>query len=169
MVLPDLGRSDWYDRRAFRVELDHQQGHVHALSLPVSRTEYVLRKMGAGVVLVAIPAAALWVGCQLAAASVDLPAGLPAYPNMLALRFLLASLVSYAAFFAMASGTIKTTIWVSSIALAFFVFGGPFGDFLGLYFDVFDRTNIVEWALQMIMQSPGPAEIMTGNWTLFDV
>ena len=148
---------------------DHQQQHVHALSLPLARHEYVMLKMGAGVVLAALPALALWLGGHVAVAAVELPVGLQSYPNLIALRFFIASVVAFAVFFALASGTIKTTIWISSLALAFFVLGGPLSEFLGLYFDFFDRYNLVELLLEALIESPGPMEIFTGNWTLIDV
>ena len=59
----------------------------------------------------------------MAAASLVLPAGLHAYPNELTIRFLFAILVFYALFFAMAAGTIKTTLWVLGTFMGFIVFG----------------------------------------------
>lgn len=148
---------------------DHQQEHVHALSLPLARHEYVMLKMGAGVVLATLPALALWLGSHVAVAGVELPAGLRAYPNLIALRFFIASILAFAVFFTLASGTIKTTVCISSVLLAFFVLGGPLSDFLGLYFDFFDRYDLVELVIQLLAESPGPMEIFTGNWTLIDV
>lgn len=148
---------------------DHQQKHVHALSLPLARHEYVMLKMGAGVVLAALPALALWLGGLVAVAAVELPVGLQSYTNWIALRFFIASVLAFAVFFALASGTIKTTVWISSLLLAFFVIGGPFSEFLGLYFGFFERYNVVELVLRFLIESPGPMEIFTGNWTLIDV
>ncbi|MGE0158396.1 MAG: hypothetical protein AB7T31_03235, partial [Gemmatimonadales bacterium] len=59
---------------------DHQLGHVYALSLPVARWEYVLLKMGAGAVLVLVPASALWIGAHIASASIAMREGLRACP-----------------------------------------------------------------------------------------
>jgi len=148
---------------------DHRHDHVYALSLPVTRWEYVTLKMGAGASLATLPAAALWLGAHLAAASITLPVGLHAYPNQLALRFLLAILLSYAVLFAMAAGTIRTTLWVVSIAAGLVVFGAVATDLLGGFYDLFDRTNVVLVALQWLTRVPGPFEVFTGNWSLIDV
>lgn len=148
---------------------DHQQGHVYALSLPLARWEYAMLKMGAGAALALIPAAALWLGAHVAAASVSLPEGLQAYPNQLAMRFFLAILLSYAFLFALAAGTIKTTVWLLSGAVVFFVVGGAVNEGLAYYFEVFEHVNVVEEALKLLVEAPGPFEVFTGNWRLIDV
>ena len=148
---------------------DHQQKHVYALSLPLSRWEYSMLKMGAGALLAMLPVAALWMGAHLAVSFLELPAGLHAYPNQLALRFGLATLVAYAVYFSMAAGTIKTTIWVVTGIIAFVFLGNIANDFLANYFEFFQRTNIVLASFEWLFQSPGPIEVFTGNWALIDV
>ncbi len=98
-----------------------------------------------------------------------LPEGLHAYPNLLALRFTLAILVSYALLFAMAAGTIKTTVWMVSGAILFLLFSNYVTGFLALFFDVFQRTHVVEWLLAILVDAKGPFEVFTGSWTLIDV
>ena len=148
---------------------DHRHNHVWALSLPLSRWEYAMLKMGAGAALALLPAAAMWVGAHLAVASIELPAGLNAYPNQLALRFALATLISYAFLFAMAAGTIKTTVWFVSGVIAFIILGNMANGFLADYYEFFQRTNIVVEFFRIVADSPGPAEVFTGNWALIDV
>ncbi len=138
---------------------DHQLGHVYALSLPLARWEYAMLKMGAGAVLALIPVSALWIGAHVASAAVDLPVGLNAYPNQLGIRFLLAVALSYALIFAMASGTMKTNLWILSGAIAAIVGGGWILSSLGL----------VDAALQLLWRAGGPFEVFTGNWALIDV
>ena len=53
---------------------DHQLNHVYALSLPLTRWEYTISKMAAGVTLALLPVLAMWLGTHLAAASLSLPA-----------------------------------------------------------------------------------------------
>ena len=150
---------------------DHQLNHVYALSLPLARWEYAMLKMGAGVALAFVPAAALWLGAHVAAASIALHEGLHAYPNQLALRFLLASVLSYALLFAMAAGTIKTTVWVASSVLALFVFAGLMQEALGLSFPTlgFEQFSFVDATFEWLVRTGGPFEVFTGNWALIDV
>jgi hypothetical protein len=150
---------------------DHRLGHVYALSLPVARWEYAMLKMGAGVVLAVVPTVALWIGAHVAAASVTLPVGLNAYPNHLALRFFLATVLSYALLFAMAAGTIKTTVWVASGAIGLFVFAGLFQEAIQLAFPTlgFDQIGFVDVLADWLVRAGGPFAVFNGNWALIDV
>jgi hypothetical protein len=148
---------------------DHRLGHVYALSLPVTRMEYTLLKMGAGGVLTLLPATAMWLGAHVAAASVALPAGLHTYPDQLAIRFLLASLIAYSVLFAMAAGTVKTTVWIVGIVAAFLLVGLIGTDLLILFSRSFERTDIVGSVIGWLLDAPGPFEVFTGNWSLIDV
>ncbi len=148
---------------------DHQLKHVYALSLPMTRWEYSLQKLLAGMTLCLGPAAGLWIGAHVAAGSIELPAGLHAYPNELAVRFLFAMLLSYAALFAMAAGTIRTTIWVVGTILGFILFGAMAGDLLADYFVRFDTANLVDEVSRWLLEAPGPLEVFTGSWSLIDV
>ena len=148
---------------------DHQLKHVYALSLPMTRWEYTLKKLLAGVTLCAAPAAAMWVGAHLAAASIDLPTGLKAYPNELSIRFLFATLISYSVWFALAAGTIRTTAWVVGSCLGFMFFGLIANDVLSTYFVYFEQVVVVEEIINWLMHAPGPFEVFTGNWSLIDV
>ena len=148
---------------------DHQLKHVYALSLPITRWEYTLQKMLAGATLALVPVARLWIGSHVAIASIDLPDGLNAYPNELAIRFLFAILLAYSAFFAAAAGTVKTTLWVVGSILAFVFLGTIANDVLGYYVDYFSRVHVVENVLQWMAYAPGPFEVFTGSWALIDV
>lgn len=148
---------------------DHQLKHVYALSIPMTRWEYTLQKLLAGMTLCAIPAAAMWAGSHIAAASIDLPTGLNAYPNEVSARFLFAILISYAVWFALASGTIRTTAWVIGLVGGFLFLGLIANDMLANYFVYFQQVVVVEEVLQWIMNAPGPFEVYTGSWSLIDV
>ena len=139
------------------------------MSLPLARWEYAMLKMGAGVVLALIPATAMWLGAHLASASVALPEGLHAYPNQLGIRFFLAILMSYALLFAMAAGTTKTTVWIVSGVIAFFIVGDLLNGALAFYFPFFESFNMVEATANWLIRAGGPFEVFTGNWTLIDV
>jgi hypothetical protein len=148
---------------------DHKLGHVYALSLPVARWEYALLKMGAGIALGLVPTFALWIGAHVASASVSLPAGLNAYPNQLTLRFFFGMLMAYAFFFALGSGTIKTTVWVVGAVLAAVVASELLGDVLVLYFSDLEGLSFLELATDWLVDAGGPFEIFVGSWTLIDV
>ncbi len=148
---------------------DHQLNHVYALSLPVTRWEYTLRKMFAGATLALVPAVSLWLGSHIAVASLTLPEGLSAYPNELAFRFLVAILLAYAVLFAMAAGTVKTTAWIIGIVGGFIFFGSIANDVLAHYVFYFDRVHVVEEVARWVIEAPGPFEVFFGSWSLIDV
>ena len=150
---------------------DHQMNHVYALSLPVTRWEYTVAKMGAGVTLALLPVLAMWIGSHVAAASLSLPAGLNAYPNQLTVRFFFAILIGYAAFFALAAGTVKTAVWVLGAVVGFVVIGGIGSEMLADQgtIDFFVRVNVVEAVVDWMLEAPGPLEVFTGSWSLIDV
>jgi len=148
---------------------DHRLGHVYALSLPLSRMEYTLLKMGAGMALALLPVTALWLGAHVAATAVALPEGLHAYPNQLAFRFLLATMIAYSALFAMAAGTVRTTMWVVGLAAAFVVAGLIGRDLLLMRPDGFRGFDIVGVVMDWLVEGKGPFQVFSGNWSLIDV
>lgn len=148
---------------------DHQGDHVYALSLPVARWEYALLKMGAGVVLALIPVAAMLGGSLVATASVDLPSGLHAYPVAVTVRFLLATLLAYAAMFAFAAGTIRTAVIALTVLVAFPIVGGFVFDFLANIYPALAPVSFGEVIYQGLFDLPGPFEVFTGSWMLIDV
>lgn len=148
---------------------DHQLKHVYALSLPIPRWRYALLKMSAGAVLVLVPTAAFGLGCLVATLSVDLPSGLHAYPAALTLRFLLAALLAYAAFFAMAAGTIRTTVVILSSIVVLALFSQPITNAVVSLNPNWSGGNVMEWVMTTSMQAPGPLQVYTGNWSLIDV
>ena len=148
---------------------DHKGNHVYALSLPVARWRYALLKFGAGVVLALAPMAALLIGSVVATSTIQLPAGLQAYPLEITLRFFLAILVQYALWFSLASGTIRT----ASIVLGTLV-GAPILMTLGLQllghhtFPWMSQVSVGE-ALIAFLIDFGPFRLLTGGWMLIDV
>lgn len=148
---------------------DHREGHVYALSLPLERWRYVLLQLGAGAALVAVVAAFLWAGALAASVRLDLPAGLESYPGLLGLRFLLAALLAYALVFALAAGTVTTTLRTLSVAgilVVLLVAVGP------LVIDSVPGEGVVrtvEWLSRALTEWPGPFEVFGGSWRLVDV
>jgi len=141
---------------------DHRGKHIYALSLPIPRWNYVLLRFGAGACLLAVPALALWAGALVATAATSLPSGLQAYPTILALRFGLAAFVAYAIFFAVSAGTNRTAGYVLTAVGAIVV--------IQLFIDAVGwEVHLVEPLVLQLVLWPGPFEIFTGRWMLFDV
>ena len=147
---------------------DHKGNHVYALSLPVSRARYALLKFGAGAALALVPAASLLLGGVVAAAAVDLPAGLRAYPVQLAGHFLFAVLVLYALFFALASGTTRTAVAVLSLVIGVPLVASVGVELLGGVYPFLQSVD-VGGAVETVLFDFGPLRILTGNWMLIDV
>jgi len=150
---------------------DHRAEHVYALTLPMTRPRYVAMKMGAGALLLLLPVVVFWVGCLLATSFTDIPEGLRAYPNAIAFRFLLAASIAYAVFFALAAGTMRTAIILLTAWVAFLVLGEIVPPFLGemINFQALYEFSILDWLLKASLEWPGPFEVYSGNWMLFDV
>lgn len=147
---------------------DHKTDHIYALSLPISRPRYAAWKMGAGALLVVVPALGLWLGALLASASIDIPASVNTYPTALAVRFFLASLLAYSMFFALAAGTIRTTVIVLGGFVGTMVLFGIMTDYASAVVPGF-AFNFSTWLVESLIEWPGPFEVFSGNWSLIDV
>jgi len=142
---------------------DHAGKHVYASSLPLSRARYVWLRFAAGATLMLIVVAALLVGALVAVGSVRLPSGVHAYPGQLTVRFLVAAMLCYAIFFAIAASTKRAALAVlgviGGVVLADVVLWG-----------IGDSTAQVTPTLFMWLTNwPGPLSILIGRWALFDV
>ncbi len=147
---------------------DHTAGHVYALALPLPRWKYVLWKMGAGSLLLLVPVTLLGLGSVVAVGSLDLAEGLHAYPLLFTQRFLMASLLAYAAVFAMASGTTRTMVIVMSVGLTVILGGQLLTFYLSELLPAFD-WQLGDWLARVMVEWPGPFEVYFGNWNLIDV
>jgi hypothetical protein len=133
---------------------DHNTNHIYALSLPIERWRYALLKMAAGAVTLALPVLALFIGALIATATTTLPDGLRAYPVSFAFRFLFAALIVYAIMFALAAGTMRTTLRVALALVVLVTLGG-----------IFALDDIV----RILATWPGPFAVFGGNWMMIDV
>lgn len=148
---------------------DHGNHHIYALSLPLARWEYALQKFLAGLVLLSVPVLALYIGALLGAGMIELPDGLRSYPFALGGRFLLAALIAYALIFALAAGTVKTTVRLVTAFVLFLVFGSLAAEFIqsALGLDrVYTPFHLMD---AVLMRWPGPFHVFGGNWMLIDV
>jgi hypothetical protein len=141
---------------------DHAGKHVYALSLPVSRERYVWLRFAAGATLLLAPVATLGLGALVATLSVTLPSGIHAYPLQLTARFLLASLVCYAIFFAISISTRRAALVVLGL-----IGGIVLGDVL--LSAVGAGASVTPTVFMWLTNWPGPLSILIGRWALFDV
>jgi hypothetical protein len=148
---------------------DHRANHVYALALPIERWRYALLKLVAGVLVLLIPVVAAWAGALTGAVLTDVPPGLHEYPNAFALRFLLAALITFAATFALAAGTMKTAIRVITGLVLFFIFGSIAVGFLERVLGVDDLITPIEILQSSLTSWPGPFHVFGGNWMLIVV
>lgn len=147
---------------------DHKTDHIYALSLPISRARYSAWKMGAGALLVLVPALGFWLGAIVASAAIDIPASVNTYPTALAVRFLLSSLLLYSIFFALAAGTIRTTVIVVCTFVGMLVLAGIVTEYASEVVPGF-AFNFSIWLAESMVEWPGPFELLAGNWSLIDV
>jgi hypothetical protein len=140
---------------------DQRGRHVYALSLPVSRAQYVLMRLGAGLSFLLPPTFALLLGALFVSAFGDIPSGLTVYPLALTLRFLFATCVAYTLFFAIASATQKTAGIILGAAATLLLTQYLFG-VLGVDLDVFERV------VDVLFRSPGVFSVFSGRWSLVD-
>lgn len=141
---------------------DHAGRHVYALTLPIPRWHYALLRFGAGAVLLGGISAGVLIGCLVALASVDLPAGLRGYPFALTLRFALAAFVAYGVFFAITAGTNRTAGYILA------ALGGLVLAQIGVTL-AGSEVNFLGHMVERLFLWPGPLEVFTGRWMLIDV
>jgi hypothetical protein len=141
---------------------DHRGNHVYALSLPLPRWHYTLLRMAAGGLLLAPAVLALWLGALIATAASTIPAGLEAYPGTIAIRYALALLLGYSLFFALASGTMRTTaILLGIVPVAFIT--------LSQLIALVGGPNLLAVAWELVADLPGPFRLLFDPWLLINV
>ena len=141
---------------------DHKTNHVYALSLPISRQRYAMLKFSAGVALAIVPMVALLLGGLTASLMVETTSEVRAYPLQLAGHFFLATVLVYAILFALASGTIRTTVIVLGLLV-----GVPFLLSMGQLTPLVGYLPVSDWVENVVRY--GPLRILFGSWMLFDV
>jgi hypothetical protein len=142
---------------------DHAGRHVYALSLPISRANYVWFRFVSGAAFLVPTIAALLLGALVVTWSGAIPSGLHSYPIALTLRFALAAVTAYALFFSIASGTSKTAgIIIAVIATVLLT------QFL-LMAVADSKIDILKPIFEFIFYRPGILSVFAGRWMLVDV
>ncbi len=148
-----LAIGSWYD--------DFQGKHVYALVLPVPRWYYLLLRMAAGLTFVGALVVALWLSAVVASAQVNLPQGLHAYPGGLAVRFALASCVSFVLTFVICSASRRTLRVLGLTFIGLVV--------LAVLVGVLGTTSPLTWIADHVARWPSILDAFTGRWLLIDV
>lgn len=147
---------------------DHQGRHVYALSLPITRGRYALAKMAAGLLLLAMPVVALAAGTLLGLALTQLPPELHGYPFSFVARFALAAVIIYAATFALASSTVRVTVFIILGLVTLIVGGSILVLFLQDALHNHNITTPAEMLYDALMNWPGPFSVFGGSWLFID-
>jgi hypothetical protein len=140
---------------------DQRGRHVYALTLPVSRAQYVMMRLTAGASFLVPPTIAVLLGALFVSFFGAIPDGLTTYPVALTLRFLFAATVAYALFFAIASATQKTAGIILG-ALATVLLTQYLLVTLGFDLDLTRRL------VEVLFRSPGIFSVFSGRWSLVD-
>jgi len=141
---------------------DNKGRFVYVLSLPISWPQFLLRRVGGGLLLLLAPALFLWFGGAIAVAMVPLPPTLHTFAFGIAVRFYLASVLSFAAWFAFVhlSGKRAGVIGLAILLVAMLV---PIGMvWLGY-------RHSVEAFGDWLINAPGPLAVFFSRWALIDV
>lgn len=142
--------------------IDHETRHVYPLSLPVEWSWWVGTRFVIGAITLVIPAIALYIGAWATVSALELPPLLRAYPGALAIRFLLASLLSYAISFALQylAGRRATHVAATGLVAVLVII---------LAATLVGQTDLVERAAEYLFVWPGPLALFIEPWTLLDV
>ena len=139
---------------------DHVGGHVYALTLPIPRWHYALVRFAAAFLLVVPVLVGFALSAAVVAAAIELPPGLHSYPLSLVVRFCAATIVAFALFFALGSGSKESAGWGLG-ALFVIVFldiayqAGSGSDYSPLF--------------NLVLGSKSPLAFFFGQWSLVDV
>ena len=143
---------------------DERVGHVYALSMPISRRRFIWwRAVGALLILV-VPAFAVWIGALAATAMLDLPSTLHAYTGWFALRAYSAMVLTFAAFFLFRFGMSRRARIVTVVVAFAWVSGWVIES------EVVERRDGPIGRVSRTLLAPAsPLTIVFSRWPLVDV
>jgi hypothetical protein len=141
---------------------DRRGRHVYALTLPVSRSRYLLLRFAAGLLLLLGIGAVLGVSASVAAARTTLPPLLHAYPLGLALRFCLAGVAAYTLLFSLIGLTPRAARLIVAAILILIILGVA-ADLLNL------KWNPLVAMLDAVFGPYSPLTAFRARWMLIDV
>ncbi|MEK6613006.1 MAG: hypothetical protein AABZ29_09505 [Gemmatimonadota bacterium] len=139
---------------------DHLGGHVYALTLPIPRWHYALVRLAAALLLVVPALAGFALSATIVAAAIELPPGLHSYPLSLVVRFCASTIVAFSLFFAIASGSKKSSGWGLLALFAVVI--------LDLAYQSASDSGYSP-LFNLLLASRSPLSFFFGQWSLVDV
>ena len=141
---------------------DVEGRYIYALSLPVRWQQLLLRRTGAGLLLLIIPAIFVWIGGVLATSLIVIPYSLHTYAGGVAMRFFLASVLAFAVWSVVVrySGKKSSVIVLTVLLLLILV---PLALLLA------GKGYLIEPVFRGIIDPPSPFSVFTARWALIDV
>jgi hypothetical protein len=133
---------------------------VYALSLPIPRWHYALVRLAAAFLLVLPALVGFALSATIVAAAIELPPGLHSYPLPLVVRFCAVTIVAFSLFFAIASGSRKSSGW-GILALVSVII-----------LDVaYQTTSGSDYSplFNLLLGTHSPLSFFFGQWSLVDV
>jgi hypothetical protein len=143
--------------------VDERVGHIYALSLPVTRIRLLAMRAVSAALLLAVPAAGVWVGATITLRQAGLPPTLHGYALALASRALLASWLAHAFMFALRYAAGRRAAFVFAALIL------TFGSLAFASQAVPSARAPILRAGDFLISTPGPFGVLFGRWTLIDV
>lgn len=143
---------------------DERGRHIYALSLPIDRRRFLAYRLGGSFILLGGVALAVWLGALIAAALLDLPEALRAYPTSLAARALLAAWLVHALTFSyrFAAGPRARAITFGVLVSLAILLILPVGTLPG-------RLQLLGDGARLLVAPHGPLGILVSRWSFIDV
>jgi hypothetical protein len=135
---------------------------VYVLSLPISWPQFLLRRVGGGLLLLLVPSLFVWLGGAIAVAMVPLPPTLHTFAFGIAVRFYLASVFCLAVWSALVHLSGKRAGAVGLAFLLVVLLAPILLSWLGY-------TQAVSAFFNWLINPPGPLAVFFSRWALIDV
>lgn len=143
---------------------DDRVGHVYALAMPISRRRFISWRAAGGLLILVVPAFAVWVGALAATAMLELPSTLHAYTGWFALRAYSAMILTFAAFFLFRFGmSRRARIVTIVVALAWMTAWVVESEVVGR------RDGPISRMSRTLLAPASPLTIVFSRWPLVDV
>jgi hypothetical protein len=144
------------------VRPDIEGRYIYALSLPVRWQALLVRRIGAGLILLIIPALFVWIGGTLATSLIVIPDSLHSYAGGVAMRFFLASVLSFAVWSVVVRYSGKKSAAMVLAALLVLIL-------LPVALLLAGKGYLIETMFRALIESPSPFSVFTSRWALLDV
>ena len=136
--------------------------NVYLLSLPITWRQFILNRLSGAVLLLLVPAVCLWIGGVIGTAFVPLPPTLHVYALGVALRFFLASSLTYCLWSALVqfSGQKATLVFLAVLLLTITI---------PVIVSMTGVTLPTDTIFRWIADPPSPFSVFFSRWAIIDV